>query len=56
MHIHARDGLVDERTLRVSLTDYKPVGRLFASDYARQNDRFELKRETYAQWKERQEP
>jgi flavin reductase (DIM6/NTAB) family NADH-FMN oxidoreductase RutF len=50
VHIHARAGLVDEQTLRVSVPDYKPVGRLFANDYARQNDRFELKRDSYAEW------
>jgi flavin reductase (DIM6/NTAB) family NADH-FMN oxidoreductase RutF len=50
LRIHAREGLVDEATLRVSVTAYKPVGRLFADDYARQNDRFELKRESYANW------
>jgi flavin reductase (DIM6/NTAB) family NADH-FMN oxidoreductase RutF len=50
VHIHARAGLVDDKTFRVSLTDYKPVGRLFANDYARQNDRFELKRDSYADW------
>lgn len=50
VHIHARAGLVDEKTMRVSVTDYKPVGRLFANDYARQNDRFEMKRESYAEW------
>jgi flavin reductase (DIM6/NTAB) family NADH-FMN oxidoreductase RutF len=50
LHMHAREGLVDERTLRVSVSDYKPVGRLFANDYARQNDRFELVRESYADW------
>jgi flavin reductase (DIM6/NTAB) family NADH-FMN oxidoreductase RutF len=49
-HIHAREGLVDPATLRVSLTAYKPVGRLFANGYARQNDRFDLVRETYAEW------
>jgi flavin reductase (DIM6/NTAB) family NADH-FMN oxidoreductase RutF len=50
LHIHAREGLVDPRTLRVSLTDYKPVGRLFANGYARQNDRFDLVRGSYAEW------
>ncbi len=50
VHIHARAGLVDEKTLRVSLTEYKPVGRMFANDYARQNDRFELTRASYAEW------
>jgi flavin reductase (DIM6/NTAB) family NADH-FMN oxidoreductase RutF len=50
VHIHARAGLVDERTKRVSLTDYKPVGRLFANDYSRQNERFSMTRESYAEW------
>jgi flavin reductase (DIM6/NTAB) family NADH-FMN oxidoreductase RutF len=50
LHIHAREGLVDPKTLRVSLTDYKPVGRLFANGYARQNDRFDLVRDSYADW------
>ncbi len=54
VHMHARAGLVDESTMRISVTDYKPVGRLFANDYARQNDRFELKRESYADWAKRQ--
>jgi flavin reductase (DIM6/NTAB) family NADH-FMN oxidoreductase RutF len=50
VHIHARAGLVDERTKRVSLTDYKPVGRMFANDYSRQNERFSMTRESYAEW------
>ncbi|MGL5138019.1 MAG: flavin reductase family protein, partial [Beijerinckiaceae bacterium] len=50
VHIHARAGLVDPKTLRVSLTDYKPVGRMFANGYARQNDRFDLVRDSYAEW------
>ena len=51
--MHARAGLVDEATMRVSVAGYKPVGRLFANDYSRQNDRFELKRESYADWARR---
>lgn len=50
VHIHAREGLVDPATLRTSASDYKPVGRLFGDDYARQNDRFTLRRESYADW------
>ena len=50
VRIHAREGLVDPATLRVSLDDYKPVGRMFGDGYARQNDRFDLTRGTYAQW------
>ncbi|MDP3258813.1 flavin reductase family protein [Bosea sp. (in: a-proteobacteria)] len=50
VRIHAREGLVDPATLRVSLDDYKPVGRMFGDGYARQNDRFDLTRGTYAEW------
>ncbi|MGL4243561.1 MAG: flavin reductase family protein [Beijerinckiaceae bacterium] len=50
VHIPARAGLVNEVNLRVSVTDYKPVGRLFANDYARQNDRFSMTRDSYAEW------
>jgi flavin reductase (DIM6/NTAB) family NADH-FMN oxidoreductase RutF len=50
VHMHARSGLVDEATHRVSQADYKPVGRLFANDYSRQNERFELRRESYEEW------
>jgi len=55
LHIHARAGLVDEATLRVSMTDYKPVGRMFANGYSRQNDRFDLTRESYGEWAARRE-
>ncbi len=50
VRIHAREGLVDPATLRVSMSAYKPVGRMFADGYSRQNDRFDLKRGTYAEW------
>jgi flavin reductase (DIM6/NTAB) family NADH-FMN oxidoreductase RutF len=50
VHIHARAGLVDETRMRVSVTDYKPVGRMFANDYSRQNERFSMTRESYAEW------
>ncbi len=50
VRIHAREGLVDPATLRVSMSAYKPIGRMFADGYSRQNDRFDLKRGTYAEW------
>ncbi len=50
VRIHARPGLVDPKTLRFDLEAYKPVGRLFGNSYARQSDRFDLTRETYAEW------
>jgi len=50
VRIHAREGLVDPATLRVSMSAYKPVGRMFGDGYSRQNDRFDMKRGTYAEW------
>jgi flavin reductase (DIM6/NTAB) family NADH-FMN oxidoreductase RutF len=45
-----RPGIVDPATLRVDFNVYKPVGRLVGSLYARQHDRFALKRQTFAEW------
>jgi len=42
LHLHARDGLVDSQTWRVSLQDYFPVGRFGASFYVTTRDRFSL--------------
>jgi len=53
LRLHARDGLVDAERLRVDMEAYHPVGRLFGDGYARQRDRFELKRETYEEWRNR---
>jgi flavin reductase (DIM6/NTAB) family NADH-FMN oxidoreductase RutF len=50
VRIHAREGLVDPANLRVSMSDYKPVGRMFGDGYSRQNERFDLRRGTYAEW------
>jgi flavin reductase (DIM6/NTAB) family NADH-FMN oxidoreductase RutF len=50
VRIHAREGLVDPVTLRVSMDAYKPVGRMFGDGYSRQNDRFDLKRDSYVDW------
>jgi flavin reductase (DIM6/NTAB) family NADH-FMN oxidoreductase RutF len=50
VRLHARDGLIDPERLRVDTEAYHPVGRLFGDGYARQRDRFELKRETYDEW------
>jgi flavin reductase (DIM6/NTAB) family NADH-FMN oxidoreductase RutF len=55
VRIHARAGLVDPGTLRVSMDGYKPVGRMFGDGYSRQNDRFDLRRGTYAEWASRRE-
>ena len=49
--LHGREGLVDPQTLRINLEAYRPVGRLFANLYARQREIFELRRETFVEWK-----
>jgi flavin reductase (DIM6/NTAB) family NADH-FMN oxidoreductase RutF len=54
VRLHAREGLLDETRMRVVSEAYRPVGRLFGDGYSRQSDRFDLPRETYAQWKTRE--
>jgi len=40
--IHARDGIIDPQTRRISEEHYKPVGRLFANRYCTTRQRFNL--------------
>jgi flavin reductase (DIM6/NTAB) family NADH-FMN oxidoreductase RutF len=42
IHIHARDGLIDPTTKRVSEDDYWPVGRLYGTRYCTTRQRFNL--------------
>lgn len=49
LRLHARDGMIDPERLRITEA-YRPVGRLFGNGYARQRDRFELNRESFADW------
>jgi flavin reductase (DIM6/NTAB) family NADH-FMN oxidoreductase RutF len=48
--MHARDGLIDEESFRIDGNAYKPIGRLHALLYSRQNDRFVLTRPGYEEW------
>jgi flavin reductase (DIM6/NTAB) family NADH-FMN oxidoreductase RutF len=41
VHVHARDGLVDPTTWRVS-EDYRPIGRLYGDRYCTTRQRFDL--------------
>jgi flavin reductase (DIM6/NTAB) family NADH-FMN oxidoreductase RutF len=50
---HVREGIVEAATLNVDFAALAPVGRLCGSAYARQGDRFELKRVTYAEWRQK---
>ena len=40
--VHAREGIIDPVTKRISETHYKPIGRLFANRYCTTRQRFEL--------------
>jgi len=40
--VHARDGIIDPETKRVSESHYRPIGRLFANRYCTTRQRFEL--------------
>lgn len=40
--LRARDGLIDETTMRVNTADYHPVGRLYADRYIRTRDSFSI--------------
>lgn len=42
LHIHAREGIVDPVSKRVSEQNYHPIGRLFASRYCTTRQRFDL--------------
>lgn len=42
IHVHARDGLIDPVSKRVSESDYFPVGRLYGTRYCTTRQRFDL--------------
>ena len=44
--VHARDGIIDPITKRVSQELYSPIGRLFANRYCTTRERFDLPAET----------
>jgi len=40
--VHARDGVIDPKSKRISEHDYRPIGRLFANRYCTTRQRFNL--------------
>jgi flavin reductase (DIM6/NTAB) family NADH-FMN oxidoreductase RutF len=40
--VHARDGIIDPKTKRISEKHYRPIGRLFANRYCTTRQRFNL--------------
>jgi flavin reductase (DIM6/NTAB) family NADH-FMN oxidoreductase RutF len=51
-HLHVRDGLVDPETLRIDMSRYQPVGRLFANRYCRTAEQFALQKNAYLEMME----
>lgn len=52
-HVHVRTGLINPDTLDLDLARYRPLGRLFASLYARMTDRFPMPRMSLEDWRVR---
>ena len=48
----ARPGIVDTEKLYVDIEKYRPLSRLFGNLYGRMGEVFELKRQTYDDWRE----
>jgi flavin reductase (DIM6/NTAB) family NADH-FMN oxidoreductase RutF len=42
VHLHAREGIIDPATLRISEDRYLPIGRLYGNRYCTTRDRFDL--------------
>lgn len=50
LRLHARPGPVNAERMGVDPDLYRPVGRLFGDDYARQGDRFAMRKQSHAEW------
>lgn len=53
--MHVRENIIDRETLRIDTAAYRPIGRLFGSLYTYTRDQFEMRRETYGEWRAEQE-
>jgi flavin reductase (DIM6/NTAB) family NADH-FMN oxidoreductase RutF len=42
VHVHARDGIIEPETKRISEANYRPVGRLYGTRYCTTRQRFDL--------------
>ena len=54
VHIHVRKGIVDAERLRIDMTQYRPLARLYGNFYASLGDPFTHMRQTYEEWAEEQ--
>jgi flavin reductase (DIM6/NTAB) family NADH-FMN oxidoreductase RutF len=50
VHIHVRAGLWNNETMRIDMTQYRPLARLFGNFYASLGDPFTHVRQSYEEW------
>ena len=50
LHVHVRDGLWDPDKMRVDMTRYRPLARLFGNFYASLGEPFTHVRQSYEEW------
>jgi flavin reductase (DIM6/NTAB) family NADH-FMN oxidoreductase RutF len=50
LHVHVREGLWDTAKMRIDMTQYRPLARLFGNFYASLGEPFTHVRKSYEQW------
>jgi flavin reductase (DIM6/NTAB) family NADH-FMN oxidoreductase RutF len=50
LHVHVRKGLWDNEKMRVNMTQYRPLARLFGNFYASLGEPFTHVRQSYEEW------
>jgi flavin reductase (DIM6/NTAB) family NADH-FMN oxidoreductase RutF len=50
VHIHIREGLWDDKKMRIDMTQYHPLARLFGNFYASIGEPFTHVRQSYEEW------
>ena len=54
VHVHVREGLWDSQKMRIDMTQYRPLARLFGNYYASLSEPFTHQRQTYEEWQAEQ--
>ncbi len=50
LHIHIREGVWDHEKMRIDMTRYRPLARLYGNFYASLGEPFTLARQSYEEW------
>ena len=54
VHVHVRDGIWDDARMRIDMTQYRPLARLFGNYYASLSEPFTHERLSYEEWQAEQ--